>query len=148
MKKIVLVLSVMASSFFAATAQDTQVEDGDAKKNEKIQALYVAYVTKELNLTSDEAQKFWPVHNQFENELKGIKKGLPELDREQAVLNIKKKYQGNFNTLLGPTRCERLFRMRSVFQKRLMERLKNRRQVGGVRQGGVRQQNGGIKRGQ
>ena len=102
MKKIVLVLSVMASSFFTATAQgsgqlatdqDTQVEDGDAKKNEKIQALYVAYLQKELNLTSEEAQKFWPVHSQFENDLKGIKKDLPELDREQAVLNIKKKYQ-------------------------------------------------------
>ena len=55
MKKILLVLTVMASSFFTATAQDTQVEDGDAKKNEKIQALYVAYVTKELKQKLQEA---------------------------------------------------------------------------------------------
>jgi citrate synthase len=135
MKKILLLATLFLGSFFVATAQEDQpVDEAAAMKNEKVQALYVAYVTKELNLTSEEAQKFWPVHTQFENELKAVKKDLPELDKEQARLNIKKKYQGNFNSILGNNRSERFFRMSANFKRKLMERLKNRRQQGGVRQ--------------
>ena len=135
MKKILLLATLFLSSFFVASAQEDQpIDENAAMKNEKIQALYVAYVTKELNLTSEEAQKFWPVHAQFENELRAVKKDLPELDKEQARLNIKKKYQGNFNSILGNNRSERFFRMSANFKRKLMERLKNRRQNGGGRQ--------------
>jgi hypothetical protein len=142
MKKILLLSTLFLSSFFVASAQEdvNQSAADEAVRNEKIYPLYVAYVTKELNLTTEEAQKFWPVHTQFENELKAVKKDLPELDREQARLNIKKKYQGNFNTILGNNRCDRFFRMRGAFQKRLIERLRKHRQGqgGGVRQGATR----------
>jgi Skp family chaperone for outer membrane proteins len=135
MKKILLLATLFLTSFFVASAQEDQpMDEAAAMKNEKIQALYVAYVTKELNLTSEEAQKFWPVHNQYETELRSVKKDLPELDKEQARLNIKKKYQNNFNGILGNNRCERFFRMNANFKRKLMERLKNRRQNGGVRQ--------------
>jgi Skp family chaperone for outer membrane proteins len=141
MKKILLLATIFLGSFFVASAQEDQpVDENVAMKNEKVQALYVAYVTKELNLTSEEAQKFWPVHNQFENEMRAVKKDLPELDREQAKLNIKKKYQSNFTSILGPQRFERFVRMRGAFQKRLIERLRKHRQNqgGGVRQGATR----------
>ena len=29
----------------------------------------IAYITQKLNLTSEEAQVFWPVHNELENKL-------------------------------------------------------------------------------
>ena len=35
-------------------------------KNEKIKTLKIAYITKDLNLTSAEAEKFWPVYNAFD----------------------------------------------------------------------------------
>ena len=38
---------------------------GDGKNQQKIQALYVAYISQELKLTEEEAQKFWPVHTTF-----------------------------------------------------------------------------------
>ena len=139
MKKLFITLAIFAGFISSAYAQDMPADD--AKRQEKIQALYVAYVTKELDLTSDEAQKFWPVHNQFENELKAVKKDLPELEIEQARLNIKKKYQSSFNGILGVNRCERFFKMNQAFKKKLMERLRKQRQ-NGVRQGG------GMRRGQ
>jgi hypothetical protein len=127
MKKLFITLAIFAAFFSSAHAQ-TDMPGDDAKRQEKIQALYVAYVTKELDLTSDEAQKFWPVHNQFENELKAVKKDLPELEIEQARLNIKKKYQSSFNGILGVSRCERFFKMNQAFKKKLMERLRKQRQ--------------------
>ncbi len=126
MKKFILIISVLAGSFFAAHAQDEQGGD-EAKRQEKIKALYVAYITQELNLTADEAQKFWPVHAQFENEIKGVKQDLPELEKQQAILNIKKKYQENFNRILGANRCERFFRMDGEFKRKLLERIRKQR---------------------
>ena len=123
MKKYILILTLLLGSFFMAFAQ----EGDDLTKQEKIKALYVAYVTQQLQLTPDEAQKFWPVHTQFENELKAINKDLPELPKEQARLDIKKKYQANFVKVLGTNRCERFFRMNDEFKRKLRDRLQNQR---------------------
>ena len=88
----------------------------------------MAYVTEQLKLTPDEAQKFWPVHSQFENDLRSVNKDLPELPKQQAYLDIKKKYQDNFNRILGTNRCERFFRMDGEFKRRLLEQRNQRQQ--------------------
>jgi hypothetical protein len=126
MKKYLLILTILLGSISVAFAQENQPGEDQAKQ-EKIQALYVAYVTQQLQLTPDEAQKFWPLHTQFANELKGIKPDLPELVKEEARLNIKKKYQENFSKVLGTNRCERFFRMNDEFKRKLRERLQNQR---------------------
>lgn len=122
MKKYLLILTLLLGSFSIVFAQENQTGD-DLKKQEKIQALYVAYVTQQLALTPDEAQKFWPLHTQFANDLKGVKHDLPELVKEEARLNIKKKYQDNFTKILGTNRCERFFRMNDEFKRKLRDRL-------------------------
>ncbi|HQW82974.1 MAG TPA: hypothetical protein PK987_00860 [Ferruginibacter sp.] len=124
MKKFLLILSLFTGSFFSAMAQDNN-NNTENTRQEKIQALYVAYVTQQLQLTPDEAQKFWPVHTQFTTELKAIKKDLPELDKQQARLDIKKRYLGSFNKILGPNRSERFFRMESEFRKKLLDKVNN-----------------------
>jgi len=122
MKKFILIATILLGGLFAS-AQDEQ-PGNETQRQEKIQALYVAYITQQLQLTPDEAQKFWPVHTQFTAELKGVKTDMPELEKQQAILNIKKKYQDNFNRILGPNRCERFFRMDGEFKKKLLERIR------------------------
>ena len=114
-------------SLFVVKAQDDQPGD-EAKRQEKIKALYVAYITQELNLNADEAQKFWPLHAQFETDIKAVKPDMPELEKQQTVLNIKKKYQENFNRILGPKRCERFFRMDGEFKRKLLDRIRKQQQ--------------------
>ena len=65
MKKYILILFVMIGSFSGLKAQD-----GDETRAEKIQALKIAFITQKLQLTADEAQKFWPVYNQYDNEIR------------------------------------------------------------------------------
>lgn len=125
MKKYLLILTFLLGSFSAAFAQETQPAD-DMARQEKIKALYVAYVTQQLQLTPEEAQKFWPVHTQFENELKGVKNDLPELDKQQARLNIKKKYQDGFVKILGASRCDRFYGLRETFARKLVEKVQKR----------------------
>ncbi len=123
MKKYLLILTILLGSISVAFAQ----EGDDLTKQEKIQALYVAYVTQQLQFTPEEAQKFWPVHAQFATELKTVKTDLPELEKQQAYLNIKKKYQENFNKIIGVNRCERFFRMDGEFKRKLMDRVQKQR---------------------
>ena len=139
MKKYILILTLLLGSFSVVFAQDNPTGD-DITRQERVKALYVAYVTQQLALTPEEAQKFWPVHTQFETELKGVKKDLSELDRQQARLDIKKRYQGNFNKIIGTNRCERFFRMDGEFKRKLVERVQKQ-------QGNQQRQRPNMRRG-
>ena len=71
---------------------------------EKVKALYVAYITEELKLTESEAQRFWPVHAEYDADLRKIKLDQQELERQQMTLNTKKKYEDRFVKILGADR--------------------------------------------
>jgi hypothetical protein len=106
----------MLGSLSMAFAQDQP--DGEGR----IEALYVAYVTQQLKLTPDEAQKFWPLHTQFETELRAVNKDLPQLTKDQMRLDIKKKYQDGFTRIVGPARCEHFYRLGDEFKRKLLEK--------------------------
>ncbi len=53
---ILLLISVVSISF----------GQGYKEKKEKIKALKVAYITEKLSLSTEEAQKFWPIYNTFD----------------------------------------------------------------------------------
>lgn len=131
MKNFILALTFLVSGF-CVQAQDQRDTD-PVKREQKIKALYVAYISQELKLTESEAQKFWPVHSEFDNEVRTVKLDLSELDRQQNVLNIKKKYQDRFTKIIGVDRTNTFFRNDAEFRKKLVERLKNMRQQNGNR---------------
>jgi len=45
-------------------------------KREKIDALRVAFITKKLNLTSQEAQSFWPLYNEMNDKQDATRKAF------------------------------------------------------------------------
>ena len=122
MKRILLSLLFFFSSVMIVHAQD------EAGRKQKMQALYVAYVTQQLKLTETEAQKFWPVHAQFDAEIKSVSRDLPELERQQASLNIKKKYQDKFSSILGAQRADSFYKIDGEFRKKLVDEIRKRRQ--------------------
>ena len=129
MKNFILYISFVFAAFTTnaqAVLEDVQVNQ---KKEEKIKALYIAYISQQLSLTPNEAEKFWPAHTQFEADLRAINRGeLNELDRQQAVLNVKKKYQNNFNKIIGKERSNNFYRQDAEFRKKMVDRLKQMRQ--------------------
>ncbi len=122
MKKFIISFLIMLFSGTAVFAQPGR-DRGDAPGKQKIEALYVAYITRELKLTETEAQKFWPIHSQYDEELKSVKRDASELDRQQTILNIKKKYEGRFSQVIGAERTNEFFRKDAEFRKRLVERV-------------------------
>lgn len=127
MKKYLLLIIAVLGSFSFVAAQ--------TGKSEKIQALKVAFITQKLHLTSSEAEKFWPVYNQYENEIRQVRtnnKNGDVLDNEQKVLDIRKKYKPSFENILGPERLNDLYKAERDFRNMLIQRLKERAKQNGT----------------
>ncbi len=122
MKKIFIFLMVLFAGITAANAQAPQDADG-IKQQDKLQSLYVAFITQKLELTATEAQSFWPIHNEFDKEIKGVDLNIAELEREQKILDIKRRFEPRFRkVLVDVKRVDRLFRLHGEFRKKLIER--------------------------
>jgi Spy/CpxP family protein refolding chaperone len=65
MKKIMLYITI---SLFCSLSVMAQGEKEGREGREKIRTLKIAYITEQLNLTANEAQKFWPVYNAYDKE--------------------------------------------------------------------------------
>ncbi len=127
MKKLYIVLIFLTVSFFAK-AQEEQPQVSE-KKQQDIEALKVAFISKELDLTPDEAQKFWPVYNQYSKELKNtVKDNQDVIDRDEKVLNLRKRYRDQFTKVLGPARMNRMFNAEGKFRQLLIKSLRRQRQ--------------------
>ena len=99
-----------------------------AQNGEKIQSLKIAFITQKLQLTPDEAEKFWPIYNQYDNEIQGIPKGGDVIPTDQKLLDIRKKYLASFEKIIGPQKVNRLFNAERDFRDILIRRLQNRNQ--------------------
>ena len=114
----------MFASFSWVKAQDVSETRG-----EKVEALKIAFITQKLQLTPDEAQKFWPVYNQYENEIRSLQldyKNGPALENEEKLLNTRKKYSPAFEKVIGPQKLNTLFNAERDFRTILIRRLQNR----------------------
>jgi hypothetical protein len=125
---------------------------GPANRKEKIEALKVAYITKKLNLTPEEAQKFWPVYNKYQAEMEKLRKDfkgemseellnleqLSTADADKALndmltfksneLELTKKYTAEFKKVLSSQKVVKLFVAEQEFKKELLRMLKERQQ--------------------
>lgn len=134
MKKLQFFLVLLLISCFAfSQVQKPGNPEVRAAELKKIQAMEVAFITKELNLSPDEAQKFWPVFNQYRNELRSVateNKQNDHLERQQKMLDLRKKYREDFSKVMNQERANKVFGaedefkslVRREFQKRQDER--------------------------
>ena len=131
-----------------------QQGSSDAEIQEKIRAAQIAYLSQKLDLTPDEAQKFWPLYNQYTKEVEQLiaerrthttqtdrqssvattaASGDPELKYEQRMLDIKNHYSKEFQRVLPATKAGSVFRSEREFRSQLLRSLKERqgRNIGG-----------------
>ena len=114
------------------------------KKREKIEVQKIAFITKQLDLTPEEAQKFWPVYNQFSDARKQLreqhKENRKDIDNlsdseieklidnhiilDQKELDLKKKYHTEFKKVLSNKKVAKLYHAEHMFNKDLLRRLK------------------------
>ena len=73
MKKVISVLCLLAVLATGALAQEQQQQRGRQGRGgegwrERVRAEKVAFLTEQIDLTESEAQVFWPIYNQLQNE--------------------------------------------------------------------------------
>ncbi len=121
-------------------------------KKERIKALKIAYITKDLNLSSTEAEKFWPVYNTFDEkqfELRMVKmrkirqdlKSKPlesfsdaeannllnQIDNlEEETIQNKKKLIVDLRKIISPMKILKLKQAEDDFNKTLLKQYRKR----------------------
>jgi len=139
--------------FIAFISLNVIAQDGTIirKKKEQIKALKIAFITNELALTSDEATKFWPLFNAFEDKQQEIKKqklkgylnrvdddsfdNLSEKDAttmlaqmestEDELYQLKKKFISNLKGIFSPIKILKLKKAEDNFNRKLLQQYRN-----------------------
>lgn len=125
-KKLILYVFAMAA-FFVSFAQPR----GGGMRANRLEAVKIAFMTKYINLSADEAQKFWPTYNAYDNEIKKMRQAnmQDELAFGEAVLNIKKRYKPEFKKILNDDiRVNNTFKAEGEFRIELQKELRKRAQ--------------------
>lgn len=109
----------------------------------KIESIKSDYISKNINLTSEEADKFLPVYNQYQKDLSMVlhqkrqnmqnsQKDPQDLvndnfEYDSKILNIKKHYNDEFSKILPPDKVMHFWKSERQFNEEMIKRLKNRR---------------------
>jgi Spy/CpxP family protein refolding chaperone len=152
MKKTILIL-LTGISLAACARQNTATASPrahDAPGREKVESMRIAFITQKLDLSPDEAQKFWPVYNEFQKkrlelhkkrkeEFKDAKGSIDSLSDKQAEamvdgemafrqknLDLEKEYHSKFKSVLPIKKVAKLYRAEDMFAHRLLERISER----------------------
>lgn len=53
-------------------------------RRDKVEALRISFISKKLELTTAEYEKFWPVYNEYNDKVKAVRKNLRQSYRKKA----------------------------------------------------------------
>lgn len=139
MKNLFLILLVFG---LTASAQDD--------KREQIKSLKTAFITTELSLTSDEAAKFWPVYNAFDEKqfelkhqkMRALGKKMDAMDAmtdkealalinqmedyENELFQNRRKLVSSLKTILSPVKILKLKKAEDDFNRKLLRQYKDK----------------------
>ena len=142
MKKLKTLFIIMLCPLFIFSQNISE------EKRKKIESQKIAFITKALDLSSEEAQVFWPVYNDFSDEMKTIRKKRKEvyskarknrssltekeigiiiderLKMEQETLDLKVKYNKEFQEVISNKQISALYHAEEEFKKELLHRIK------------------------
>jgi hypothetical protein len=119
---------------------------------EKLNAYKIAFFTKKMNLTSQEAEKFWPVYNELQDKKFQIQQQKVQLNRNfnqnGAVMtdkelteagdkfitlqvqesSLNQEYHNRFKEILPPAKIIRLYQAENQYKLQLLNELQDRQQ--------------------
>jgi hypothetical protein len=139
MKKLALLLLILGPILYG--------QDG---KYEKIKALKTAFITEQLNLSPNEAERFWPVYNSFEDQFhelrkrerteifKKLREGVDQLTEAEAneliaknlelastELELRKEMTAKLRGIISAKKIIILKKTEEDFKRELLDRYRN-----------------------
>ena len=147
-KKIVTIIMLLVGFNFYAQGENMK------EKREQIKTLKVAFFATELDLTTTEAEKFWPIYNtyddsQFELRHQKMKTYMRRMndgsldkitekeakiflaqmeDTEEELFLVRKKFMQNVRTILPAVKIVKLKKAEEDFNRKLLQQYRNKGQ--------------------
>lgn len=122
MKKILLLALVFLGFTTVSLAQNPAG---------RVQALKIAFLTRKLDLSPEEAQKFWPVYNNYEAEIRKTRQEMrnqdDEIAFEEKLVGVRKKYREEFSKVLGKEKANKVFTEEKEFNRYVQKEIQERR---------------------
>ncbi len=146
MRRIILIVTIVMISSLQMY--------GQRKDNDRIRAFKTAFITNALDLSSKEAQGFWPIYNEYNKTIHKVKNqktrqlrqqarakgGIDNLSENEAkillkeymnidikVLEAKKILSTKLDGVIPPKKILKLFRAEQDFNKELLKRFRQRK---------------------
>ncbi len=142
MKRLLFLLVFCALTFAGTTAiaQDKSAQE----RRERVESAKIAFLTDKMSLTTEQAQKFWPLYNEYEAKRRallksyrsGYRQNVEELSEEEAEariegmfttrekeLALEKEYAARYMRVISNKQLIKLYRGERDFTKLLLKRL-------------------------
>lgn len=132
---LVLVLSFLSMPI-NGYAQD------NSDNQDKIKSMQAVFFTEQLQLSVEEAQKFWPLYSDYRDEIKKINQQIRSLETdgslspeqriskknqlEEQKLGISKKYQEQFKKVLPVAKVAQIDKVERDFKMWILSQVKQR----------------------
>jgi Spy/CpxP family protein refolding chaperone len=141
--KLLFILLLISLSSFAQSFLE--------EKKEKINALKVGFITNELDLSAEEATKFWPIYNAYDDKqfeirhekMKAFKNRmnadiekmsekeaatfLTQMENtEDELYQIRKKFVANLKGVLPSVKIIKLKKAEDDFNRKLLQQYRNK----------------------
>ena len=155
-KNLLIALALIGTAATAQTRPNPGQRPGarPGETKERIESAKIGFITRELQLTPDEAKAFWPIYNAMEAELKKanrdpLREGLKTVRGEGGIDNlsdaqarellaeidkvgaereaVRRTYQKEFLKVLPPQKVLKLHVAERKFKQEVMERLRDAR---------------------
>lgn len=141
MKKLTLFILILLSGLNNLIAQQNR------GKHDNFRAYKIAYITQQLDLTPTEAEKFWPLYNEFGKQFyklkvmdkRDMKRKIKEnggidtlsegeaneyvtilLNSEEEIVKLKKKFYDRLKNVLSPNKILKLYNAEDEFNRKLL----------------------------
>jgi len=140
--KHLLTISLIFLAFMAQAQRPDQ--------NPRLESAKIGLITERLNLSSEQAQQFWPVYNELGERKKDLRRERAQatigLDRnnisdseardlinrsmelKQRELDLEKEYAQKFQEVITPQQVLQLVKVEEDFRKFLLQKFRERQQ--------------------
>lgn len=133
--KLIFILLLALLSFKTAMSQG----------KDKVEALRVSFISQKLNLTTQEAQSFWPLYNEYNDKIKTLRKSFrqqygpaadfktdkeaedflnAEMKLRQGETDLHKEYFEKIKKVLGAKKTALLLKAEEEFKREIIKTIK------------------------
>lgn len=145
MKKTLHILAIVLPAI--AYGQEPSKQSPDPKAMERIQRARIAYLSERLNLTPDQAEKFWPVYRELADKRAALraqvkesqKEGMTEQEQKQMVeqnlkvrqqeLDLEKQYAQRLLNAITAQQLLDLPKAEMEFRRMVLDQIQQRRMM-------------------